>query len=197
VFSRLLQFLRLYPANLQARDQAIREARKIGFSFEGSFENWKIPVEQSFAKEALRHDPKEFESDCEKELARIVRVVSGRYKLHDDGKNLDYRRIWTSDQPDLWIRAKLRGVGIAGGPYHSLHGRTGKAMSGARVSGSVSFCAGDHLDYSRSFSGVVSPPNSIPDYRAWGGPPFVEAISAACVEDLVKKMLSRFYESPE
>ena len=207
--NRLSELLTTSPARLKARNRAIRESSSVGVVFEGTFEHWRLPDAQSYARadrklpftqqammrelRKLNEQPAKYSAECKSEFERIVAGAAGRVKRPSDEKKLHFHRIWGKSPPDLLVKVRLRGTGVEGGPYHNRQGRTGMAMTGARVTGTVSLCVEGHPEYSKRFSGTKSPPSTIPEYEAWGDPPFRKAIAASNVDKLIKKMLSRFF----
>jgi len=166
------------------RNAAIRDAGSFGLELETAFDGWQLPASHSYSGKAPGSGPKEFEQSCRTEIQRILSLTLKRR----------WKRILTNP-PDVMVVVRLRGIGLTGGPYVGPGGRSGQAFSGASVRGTIGLQPlggpeGDDLPpMEKRFKGMVQPPSTMADYRAWGAPPFVAALGKAGLQDLIAGML--------
>jgi len=186
---------------IKRRDQALSEANNFGLDFKADFTNYSLSASESYSRESKsKASHSKIEHDCKREVERIMSVVFRRWDNERAPRRLRYDRFMymrSIGPADVIVAVKLHGVGIKGGPYTNYRNRTGDAITGARMTGTISLCLCDLPPFTRSFTGTIYPPTSIPEYEAWGGPPFVKAIRASGLEKTLRDILNRFYSSPD
>ncbi len=146
-----------------------------------------MPASAAYSGKDPGRGPDDFSRSVRKEVERICSITLGRR----------FRRIPSgSNPPDAVVSVEVHGTGLRGGPYQGPGGKVGHAVSGAMVRGTMALqpVTGGEADLpplERKFRGTVQPPQSMVEHRAWGGPPFVEALGKADIQVVLKGLLKK------
>lgn len=186
----------------ERRDQVLSEALIFGLELKADFHDWFLSAGESYSRERLSERSRsKFESDFKSTVECIVEKVFSHWDHGRAPRRLKYDRFMDTTfigPAEAVVAAKLSGVGLKGGPYCGSRGRTGFAMTGAQVTGTISLrCSGDLPPFTRSIFGKILPPDTIHEGEAWFGPPFAKAIVASNLKKTLSDMLNRFYSSPD